>query len=142
MEKEEICLAQLKAKMKQLRATEGQFKDTIVQIEAMPMPHATGISYPPVSFTISNFRKRIVTNDMWVSPPFYTHPGGYKMCLTVHPNGSPLTHHRNTMAVNIHFMMGEFDEHLQWPFPGALLAISQCSNYCNRSVHLPLFGKD
>lgn len=145
MEKEEICLVQLKAKVKQLRETEGQFKDTIAQIEAMPMPCATGISCPPVSFTINNFRKRIVTNDMWVSPPFYTHPGGYKMCLTVHPNGSPSTHHRNTVAFNIHFMTGEFDEHLQWPFPGALVtitAICQRGGNCNKSAHLSLSGND
>ena len=52
-----------------------------------------------------------------MSPPFYSHPKGYKMCLQIHPNGynSGLNTH---MTLHVNIMRGEFDDTLQWPFTG------------------------
>jgi len=55
----------------------------------------------------------------WYSPPFYTHPGGYKMCLKVHANGSSSgkgTH----VSFFIYFMHGRNDDNLSWPFRGEI----------------------
>lgn len=55
----------------------------------------------------------------WYSPPFYTHPGGYKMCLKVHANGSSSgkgTH----VSFFIYFMHGRNDDSLSWPFRGEI----------------------
>jgi len=59
----------------------------------------------------------MIESDNWYSPPFYTHPQGYKMCLSVVANGSgdgKGTH----VSVFAYLMRGDFDDHLKWPFQG------------------------
>ncbi len=61
-----------------------------------------------------------------MSPPFYSHPNGYKMCLQIYPNGYDIglnTH----LSVFVFIMRGEFDDTLQWPFTGRV-TIDMCSN--------------
>ena len=72
---------------------------------------------PPVNIVMDEFRKRKMKNDNWYSPPFYSHIGGYKMCLNVNPNGCGRgegTH----VSVFVCLMRGEFDDDLKWPFRG------------------------
>ena len=45
------------------------------------------VNLPPVEFAIADFTKKQECNAEWMSPPFYTHPQGYKLCLVVYPNG-------------------------------------------------------
>ena len=74
----------------------------------------------PIEFVITNFTERKNSNRVWYSPPFYTHPQGYKMCLTVYANGDGEgkgTH----VSVFTRLMRGEFDDHLKWPFPGRVV---------------------
>ena len=74
----------------------------------------------PIEFVIINFTERKNSNRVWYSPPFYTHPQGYKMCLTVYANGDGEgkgTH----VSVFTRLMRGEFDDHLKWPFPGRVV---------------------
>ena len=144
LREEEICLAEIKKKVSQTKNVETAYKERIIQIQTLPLPEASGLSYPPITFTINNFRKRMKLKDMWLSPPFYTHLGGYKMCHSVHPDGTKSRSIRS-MSVNIHFLAGEFNEHLVWPFPGAIFtitAINQRANKCNKSVNLELDGND
>ena len=57
--------------------------------------------------------------DRWYSPPFYTHNGGYLMCLSVDANG----HGRGSdthVSVLARLMAGENDNNLKWPFRGAI----------------------
>ena len=42
---------------------------------------------PPVEFIIIDFLKMKESDVEWISPPFYSHPHGYKLCLVVYPNG-------------------------------------------------------
>ena len=56
-------------------------------------------------------------DDAWYSSPFYTGPGGYKMCISVDANGRGRgagTH----VTVSAHLMRGEYDDWLVWPFRG------------------------
>ena len=75
----------------------------------------------PIEFVITNFIERKSNDsDCWYSPPFYTHPQGYKMCLCVYANGKGKgkgTH----VSVYTHLMRGEFDDHLKWPFQGRVV---------------------
>ena len=66
----------------------------------------------PDEFEMINFEEHKQNRESWYSRPFYTHPQGYKMCLKVNPNGPGLA----CITVGIHFMRGEFDHLLQWPF--------------------------
>ena len=144
LRREEICSAELKRKVTQTKDT---YKKNVADIQNPGLvPKAIGMSCPPVTFTIDNFMERKKRNDMWLSPPFYTHIGGYKMCLSVHPNTHISARGQSvTVSVSIHFLAGEFDDHLMWPFPGAIFtitAINQDAEKYNTSVHLDLVGKD
>ena len=69
---------------------------------------------PPVKFTIMDFVKMKESDAEWISPPFYTHPYGYKLCLVVYPNGIYFgkgTH----VSVLVGLMKGEHDDQLNWP---------------------------
>ena len=140
LQRGENCLAVLKKRVSEIKNTEATCKESCAQIQTLPIPQAIGISCVPVTFTIDNFHEKINRNKRWLSPAFYTHAGGYKMCLSVHPGCN-----QGSISVNIHFLAGEFDEHLTWPFPGAVFtitAINQRANKCNKSVNLELVGKD
>ena len=53
----------------------------------------------------------------WFSDPFYSHPKGYKLCLSVYPNSTGKgagTH----LSVFVNLMHGEHDDNLSWPFRG------------------------
>lgn len=41
----------------------------------------------------------------------YTHPGGYKYCVTILPNG----HEGTYLSVYLLALPGEFDDQLDWP---------------------------
>ena len=72
-------------------------------------------STPAACLTMVNFEQHKKSNDHWVSPPFYTHTQGYKMCLRVTANGKDSgkdTH----ISVEVCLMKGEFDDILEWPF--------------------------
>ena len=86
-----------------------------------PDTYVTG-TYKPVgaTFTMTNFEEYKRDNDIWFSPHFYTHPNGYKMCLSVVANGFDRgkgTH----VSVLVHMMQGEFDDDLKWPFRGKFI---------------------
>ena len=36
---------------------------------------------------IQSNKQHITSEQEWYSPPFDTHPGGYKMCIKVYANG-------------------------------------------------------
>ena len=75
------------------------------------------LKVPPVYVVIDEFRELRQDDDIWYSPPFYSHLGGYKMCLSVDANGygdGKGTH----VSVFVYLMRGEFDDDLQWPFCG------------------------
>ena len=74
---------------------------------------------PSKVMVMSAFKKHKDKNDKWYSPPFYSHIGGYKMCLSVSANG-----HGNGEATHVsvfcHLNRGEYDDQLKWPFRGAI----------------------
>ena len=71
----------------------------------------------PMTITMANFTQYYDKDKAWLSPPFYTHPRGYKMCLKVYAKGygeAKGTH----ISVSMFMMQGEFDSELRWPFRG------------------------
>lgn len=58
-------------------------------------------------------------DEVWISPPFYTHPHGYKMCLKVYANGQDEAKGTHLSAY-IYVLQGEYDSILTWPFDGTL----------------------
>ena len=71
----------------------------------------------PVVRVLPNFRESKECMRIYKSHPFYTHEGGYKMCLLIYPNGfedGESTH----VSLFLCFMKGEHDDKLEWPFRG------------------------
>ena len=82
---------------------------------------------PPVTFTMTNFAQHKRNKDTWYSPPFYTHPHGYKMCVKVVCE--------DTIFIGAPLMRGKFDDQLLWPFQKTVYIriLNHCSgkNYLN-----------
>ena len=67
------------------------------------------------------------------SPPFYSHPGGYKLRFEVTPVGY-FSGHNTHLSVFISVLRGEYDHNLQWPFKGDIL-IEMYKNSLKRWDH-------
>ena len=72
---------------------------------------------PPVVFTVTNFNKnsKKQANETWLSPPFYTHTRGYKVCLEVYANGDE-DGEGSHVSIYAFIIRGEHDDELEWPF--------------------------
>ena len=68
-------------------------------------------------FTMTDFEWHKKDDNRWHSPPFYSHTGGYKMCLKVNANGQG-SRKGTHVSIYVHLMHGEHDDHLNWPFRG------------------------
>ena len=90
---------------------------TTQQLQAGPPP----VFIPPPDFVMTNFKQLKNDDDIWFSPPFYSHIGGYKLCISVDANGWddgwmwPRGKH---VGVTVYMMRGEYDDNLKWPFKG------------------------
>ena len=94
-------------------------------------------SLVPFTTSLYFFEQHKIDSDHWYSPPFYTHPQGYKMRLNVDANGygdRKGTH----ISVFAHLMRGEFDDHLKWPFQGhvtvAILNQLEDNNHTTKTI--------
>ena len=74
---------------------------------------------PPPNFIMTNFSHHKDSDKRWYSPPFYSHIGGYKMCLVVDANGWGDGTGTHVSAAN-YLMRGEYDNDLLWPFRGEI----------------------
>jgi len=83
--------------------------------------------------TLTNFEEMKRSNGEWYSPPFYTHPQGYKMCLAVCANGHGDGEGTHT-SVYAYLMRGEFDDYLKWPFRGCVV-IQLCNQLQDKFHH-------
>ena len=73
----------------------------------------------PPDIIMTDFERKQKDDESWFSPGFYTHIGGYKVCLNIDANGWGVgkgTH----VGVAVYMMKGEFDSHLKWPFKGEI----------------------
>ena len=58
-------------------------------------------------------------SKVWFSSPFFTHPGGYLVCLEVCGNGHGSGEGKH-LSVFLRLMKGENDDHLKWPLSLAM----------------------
>ena len=74
---------------------------------------------PPVDIIMTDFTQHKLKHDQWFSPSFYTHNGGYCMCIEVFANG--IGNGKNThVSVFARLKPGANDDSLQWPFRGSI----------------------
>ena len=87
----------------------------------------------PLDLNLAHLRERKLSKSRWLSMPFYTHQGGYKMRLVVHPNGVKSgagTH----ISVALHLMNGRYDDHLDWP-PNIVLKVTLFNQLSTENDH-------
>ena len=65
-------------------------------------------------FKMPNVESHRKNHESWSSPPFYSHPGGYRMQLDVYFN----TDENDAVAVFNYLLCGRNDDNLIWPFRG------------------------
>ena len=95
-----------RAEMKAAKAEQKIMSDSIIAAQA-----------GPCVFKVPEFSRHKSSKQEWYSPPFYSHPGGYKMCFRVDANGfgeGAGTH----VSVFACLMRGRNDDNLPWPFTG------------------------
>ena len=71
---------------------------------------------PPYELIMTEYSK--YKGDNWFSPPFYSGPRGYKMCLCVGHKVSEGSLRVEYLSVCVYLMRGEYDDRLVWPFRG------------------------
>ena len=90
--------------------------------ELAPLQYMLTVNSEPLDapvLTMINFQQQKRDDDVWHSPPVYTHHQGYKICLRVDANGWG-TGKGTHVSVGVYFMRGEFDNSLKWPFRGVI----------------------
>ncbi len=101
----------------ELKEENKQLKQQVEKLTKDLEKYQIGTPLCPVELIITNFEKHKKDSDDWSSPPFYTHPKGYKMCLLVYAggNGDGANTHVSLFLMR---MKGEYDEPLKRPLRG------------------------
>ena len=95
-----------------------------------------GPSIAPVLIIFDDFQQHTI----WWSPPFYTHPRGYKMCLKVFPNGNRSGENTH-ISVYVNVLKGEYDDQLSWPFRGDFTIRLLCNNNSETLYYVVSFNE-
>ena len=82
---------------------------TLSQLASIPGPSTVMV--------MTKFNQHKKASDDWFSLPFYSHIGGYKMCLRVDANSSG-SGKATYVSVFVFLNRGEYDDQLKWPFRG------------------------
>ena len=78
--------------------------------------HKVPLSLPPYYFNVPNADRFLECNSYFNSAPFYSHPGGYKMDMSIQCNVKC----SNYLDMYVSILRGEFDDQLKWPFDGEI----------------------
>ena len=81
--------------------------------------HTTPLPVPPFYFSFLNVNLYQSNDCIIKSEPFYSHPGGYNMVVTIYPNGFGSSK-GVYVSLGVIIQRGEFDDQLQWPFNGRI----------------------
>ena len=109
----------LKREHREMQCELAAQKDKFEQKCSILETHKVPLTVPPAYFTVYNVKHWMSIDYRWVSDPFYSHPGGYKMAFSVYLNGYSKgkgTH----MGFFLGIQCGKFDDQLQWPFNGEI----------------------
>ena len=112
-----------KSKDKHLKMTASKCQNLEVELNSLKLALNTiapkPVFIPPPDIVMNEYERKRKEDERWFSPAFYTHVGGYKMCLSITANGwgdGKGTH----VGVSVFMMKGEFDSYLKWPFRGKI----------------------
>ena len=118
----DMLLSENKKRMVKLETTVKQHEEQIHELKTAikrqkNIPEAK--TFPPVDLYMKDLQLHWAVDDQWFSEPFYSHPGGYKMCLSVYAAGVGQGNGSH-VSVFAHIMKGEYDDQLSWPYRGTV----------------------
>ena len=119
LKKENKELKEVARLTQDLKKENQELKKEVARLTQTQNPQQICIPVCPPIFIMDNFEQRKRDNEVWHSPPFYTYPKGYKMCLGVYANGYG-DHEGTHTGLSVHLMKGEFDDQLKWPLRGQI----------------------
>lgn len=132
MQSNDTKLNSLQAKLKEsedevttLRSKLALLEDEVDDLKADSLQLKSVVFVPPCEFIMVDFRNYQMSQQQWLSPSFYTHFGGYRMCIGVDASGSEEGHGTH-VSVYVNIMKGEYDHYLKWPFKGSI-SIELCN---------------
>ena len=102
---------------KKIDSQEEKIKSQEKKIESLEQ--ATIPSDGKFTFRMLSFNQHKTAESDFYSSPFYTHKGGYKMCIRVYSNG----HGEGTgshISTYMNLMKGDYDDNLEWPIQGKM----------------------
>ena len=111
----------------------------IVRITTMATMAGSDTLVCPVIIKMSQFARRKNGNVQWYSHSFYTHSGGYRLCM--HVNTAGIDDGKGShLLVRLHLMKGPHDDKLTWPLRGnfTVTLLNQISDNDHHSVLFPL----
>ena len=78
-----------------------------------------------LSVTMTEFKHKKDNRVRRVSPPYFTHTNGYKMCFEVDFTND------KSLCIDSYMMKGGYDSFLQWPFKGKVIVqlLNQCGDH-------------
>ena len=119
LKEENKRLKQQVGKLTENLKTHDELKQQVEKLTRDLSAYQIGTPLCPVEITMTDFEQHKKDGDNWYSPPFYTRPKGYKMCLRVNAggNGDGANTH---VSIFLYLMKGEYDEQLEWPFRGKI----------------------
>ena len=74
---------------------------------------------PPINFTLHNLHYYRKNDFHWQSEPFYAFPCGYKLIVSIYPNGISKGK-GNHLSLYVSILGGGYDSQLEWPFKGTV----------------------
>ncbi|XP_019856710.1 PREDICTED: TNF receptor-associated factor 6-like [Amphimedon queenslandica] len=97
----------------------------------------------PLVFKLSNFFDLKEDDEDWRSPPFYSHQGGYKMCLRVYTNGCSEVRGSH-ISLYVYLMKSDHDHKLEWPFRGTIHVqiLNQLEDSCHYSEKITFSSRE
>ena len=93
--------------------------DTVHQLQIKQDDMQARLREMPMTHKFTDYERHKTKNNRLYSPAFYTSTKGYKMCISMDPNGvgeGKGTH----VSVGAYLMKGENDDLLTWPFTGVI----------------------
>ena len=110
-----------------------------VHITTIATMAGSGTLTCPVIIKMSEFARRKESNIQWCSYSFYTHSGGYRLCMYVNTAGTG-DGKGSHLSVQLLLMKGPHDDKLTWPMRGkfTVTLLNQISDNNHHSVPFPL----
>lgn len=99
--------------------TTQHLKMAVQKLNQLTQQTGCGVNLPPVVFKMSGFTQHKDSHIIWESPPFYTHPKGYKLYLQVDVFSGD-GYGNECVSVRVCLLHGEHDDSLVWPFRGTV----------------------